>query len=98
MDRALLDGEAEGIVRVLVRRGTGRILGATVVAAHAGDLISELTLAMKGGLGLKTLGATIHPYPTQAEAIRRLGDLHGRTRLTPLVKKVFTRWLAWQRA
>lgn len=97
VDRALLDGEAEGFVKVLVRRGTDKILGATVVAAHAGDLISELTLAMKGGLGLETVGATIHPYPTQAEAIRRLGDLYGRTRLTPWVKKAFAKWLAWQR-
>jgi pyruvate/2-oxoglutarate dehydrogenase complex dihydrolipoamide dehydrogenase (E3) component len=97
VDRALLDGETDGFVNVLVRRGTDQLLGATIVAAHAGDLISELTLAMKGRLGLKTVGATIHPYPTQAEAIRRIGDLYGRTRLTPLVKKVFSKWLAWQR-
>ena len=84
-------------MRVHVRRGTDRIVGATVVAAHAGDLINELTLAMKGGLGLRTLGATIHPYPTQAEAIRRTGDLYNRTRLTPLVKSLMERWLAWQR-
>ncbi len=97
VDRAILDGETEGFVKVHVRRGTDRIVGATVVAAHAGDLISELTLAMKGGLGLKTIGATIHPYPTQAEAIRRTGDLYNRTRLTPLVKQWMRRWLAWQR-
>lgn len=97
VDRAILDGETEGFAKIHVRRGTDRIVGATVVAAHAGDLISELTLAMKGGLGLKTIGATIHPYPTQAEAIRRTGDLYGRTRLTPFVRKVFAKWLAWQR-
>jgi hypothetical protein len=66
-------------------------------AAHAGDLIGELTLAMKGGLGLKTIGATIPPYPTQAEAIRKLGDLYNRTRLTPWVKRLMERWLAWTR-
>jgi pyruvate/2-oxoglutarate dehydrogenase complex dihydrolipoamide dehydrogenase (E3) component len=97
VDRAILDGETEGFVRIHVRRGTDRIVGATVVASHAGDLISELTLAMKGGLGLKTIGATIHPYPTQAEAIRRIGDQYGRTRLTPLVQGLFRKWLAWQR-
>ncbi len=97
VDRAILDGETEGFVRVHVRKGTDAIVGATVVAAHAGDLIGELTLAMKGGLGLKTIGATIHPYPTQAEAIRRTGDLYNRTRLTPLVKNLMRRWLAWQR-
>jgi len=98
VDRAILDGETEGFVKVHVRRGTDQIVGATVVAAHAGDLISELALAMKGGLGLKTVGATIHPYPTQAEAIRRTGDLYGRTRLTPLVRGAFSKWLAWQRS
>ncbi len=97
VDRAILDGETEGFVRVHVRKGTDEIVGATVVAAHAGDLISELTLAMKGGLGLKIIGATIHPYPTQAEAIRKTGDLYNRTRLTPLVRRLFQQWLAWQR-
>ncbi len=97
VDRAILDGETEGFVRVHVRKGTDEIVGATIVAAHAGDLIGELTLAMKGKLGLKTIGATIHPYPTQAEAIRKTGDLFNRTRLTPFVKKLMNRWLAWQR-
>jgi len=97
VDRAILDTETDGFVRVHVRKGTDEIVGATVVAAHAGDLIGELTLAMKGKLGLKTIGATIHPYPTQAEAIRKTGDLYNRTRLTPLVKHLMKRWLAWQR-
>ena len=97
VDRAILDGETEGFVRVHVRKGTDEIIGATVVAAHAGDLIGELTLAMKGKLGLKTIGSTMHPYPTQAEAIRRTGDLYNRTRLTPFVKNLMQRWLAWQR-
>jgi|GEM_PF-3207803 len=77
------------------------VIGCAVVgsrlAGHAGDMISELTLAMKGKLGPKTIGATIHPYPTQAEAIRKTGDLYNRTRLTPFVKNLMNRWLAWQR-
>ena len=97
VDRAILDGETEGFVRVHVRKGTDKIVGATVVAAHAGDLIGELTLAMKGKLGLKMIGAAIHPYPTQAEAIRRVGDLYNRTRLTSFVKGLMQRWFAWQR-
>ncbi len=96
VDRAILDGDAEGFVRILVRRGTDEVLGATVVAAHAGDLIGELTLAIKGRLGLKSIAATIHPYPTQAEAIRKTGDLFNRTRLTPFVKTLLSRWLQWQ--
>ncbi len=97
VDRAILDGETDGFVRVHVRKGTDEILGATIVAAHAGDLISELTLAMNGKLGLKTVGGAIHPYPTQAEAIRKTGDLYSRTRLTPFVKGLFNAWLSWQR-
>ncbi len=97
VDRAILDGETEGFVRVHVRKGTDEIVGATVVATHAGELIGELTLAMKGKLGLKTIGATIHPYPTQAEAIRKTGDLYNRTRLTPFLKSLMGKWLAWQR-
>ncbi len=97
VDRAILDGETDGFVRVHVRKGTDEILGATIVAAHAGDLISELTVAMNGKLGLKTVGAAIHPYPTQAEATRKVGDLYNRTRLTPFVKKLMGKWLAWQR-
>jgi len=97
VDRAILDGETEGFVRVHVRKGTDEILGATIVAAHAGDLISEITLAMNGKLGLKTIGSAIHPYPTQAEAIRKVGDLYNRTRLTPFVKKLMDKWLGWSR-
>lgn len=97
VDRAILDSETEGFVRVHVRKGTDEIVGATVVAAHAGDLISELTLAMKAKAGLKTISATIHPYPTQADAIRKVGDLYNRTRLTPFVKKLMGKWLSWTR-
>ncbi len=97
VDRAILDGETEGFVRVHVRKGTDEILGATVVAAHAGDLIGELTLAMKAGIRLKTIGATIHPYPTQAEAIRKVGDLYQRSRLTPRLQRWLARWFAWTR-
>jgi hypothetical protein len=67
------------------------------VARHAGEMISELTLAMVAGAGLKRLAKTIHPYPTQAEAIKKIGDAYNRTRLTPLVKLLFEKWLAWTR-
>lgn len=97
VDRAILDGESEGFVKVHVKGGTDKILGATIVAKHAGEMISELTLAMVGGLGLKQLARTIHPYPTQAEAMKRIGDAYSRTRLTPLVKGLFARWLSWTR-
>ena len=97
VDRAILEGETEGFVRVHVKSGTDRILGATVVAANAGDMISEVTLAITHRLGLKKIADTIHPYPTQAEAIRKVGDLYNRSRLTPFVKSLFQKWLAWTR-
>ena len=98
VDRALLDGEAEGFARVHLKKGTDKILGATIVARHAGEMINELSLAMTAGLGLSAIGRTIHPYPTQAEAIRKLADAYNRTRLTPFVKKLFSAWLKWQRS
>ncbi|MEX0977336.1 MAG: mercuric reductase [Pirellulales bacterium] len=97
VDRAVVDGQEEGFVKVHVSKGTDRIVGATVVAAHAGDIISELSLAMTAGIGLKQIAKTIHPYPTQAEAIKKAADAYSRTRLTPLVQAIFRRWLAWTR-
>jgi pyruvate/2-oxoglutarate dehydrogenase complex dihydrolipoamide dehydrogenase (E3) component/uncharacterized membrane protein YdjX (TVP38/TMEM64 family) len=97
VDRAVIDGEEEGFVKILVKAGTDKIVGATIVAAHAGEMISEVTCAMTGKLGLRALAGVIHPYPTQAEAIRAVGDLYNRTRLTPFVKSLFTRFLAWRR-
>jgi len=97
VDRAMLDGESDGFVRVHVRRGSDTILGATIVGSHAGDMISEITLAMVGGMGLKKVANTIHPYPTQAEAIRKVGDSYNRTRLTPRVKALFKTFLSWTR-
>ena len=97
VDRAILAGETAGFVRVHVRQGTDEILGATIVAEHAGEMISELTLAMTHGLGLGKIASTIHPYPTQAEALRKLGDAYNRTRLTPRVRAIFQRLLAWRR-
>ena len=83
VDRARTDGETEGFVKVHVRRGTDRIVGATIVARRAGELISEVTLAIVAGVGLGRLSDVIHPYPTQAEAVRHLADQYRRTRLTP---------------
>jgi pyruvate/2-oxoglutarate dehydrogenase complex dihydrolipoamide dehydrogenase (E3) component len=97
VDRAVLEGRTNGLVRVHVRKGTDKILGATIVASHAGDMIAEITLAMTHGLGLKHIASTIHPYPTQAEAIRQVGDAFNRTRLTPLARKLFSRLMAWRR-
>ncbi|MEG4533153.1 mercuric reductase [Microcoleus sp. D2_18a_D3] len=97
VDRAIIDGEEEGFVKIHVKKGSDKILGATIVARHAGDMISEITLAMVNNIGLGKIASTIHPYPTQADAIRKAGDAYNRTRLTPFVKNLFNRWLAWTR-
>jgi mercury(II) reductase len=97
VDRAVTDGEEEGFVKIHVRKGTDKILGATIVARHAGEMISELTLAIVGKVGLKTLSNVIHCYPTQAEAIKQAADAYNRTRLTPFVKGLLNRWLSWVR-
>jgi pyruvate/2-oxoglutarate dehydrogenase complex dihydrolipoamide dehydrogenase (E3) component len=96
VDRGIIDGET-GFVKVLVKKGTDQILGATIVARHAGEMISEISLAIVAGIGLKTLSQVIHPYPTQTEAIRQAADAYSRTRLTPRVKKLFSAWLSWTR-
>ena len=97
VDRAIIDGEEEGFVKIHVKKGSDKILGATLVARHAGDMISPITLAMVNNIGLGKIASTIQPYPTQAEAIRKAGDAYNRTRLTPFVKNLFNRWLAWTR-
>ncbi len=94
-DRAVLDGETAGFAKVLLKRGTDQIVGATIVASNAGDMLNELTLAMTAKLGLSSLAKTIHPYPTQSEIIKRLADQSQRRRLTPFVKRLLERWFAW---
>ncbi len=97
VDRALADGEAEGLLKVHLRKGTDHILGATLVARHAGETISELTLAMTAGVGLGKVASTIHPYPTQAEAVKHVADAQNRTRLTPRTRALFEWILAKRR-
>ena len=99
IDRAILEGSTStaGFVKILVKAGSDQVVGATIVAEHAGEMIGEIVLAMTNKIGLGRLAATIHPYPTVAEAIRKCGDDYNRTRLTPFVKRLFQRWLAWTR-
>ncbi len=97
VNRAVADGEENGFLKIHTRRGSDRILGATIVASHAGDMISQITQAMVAGVGLGTLANVIFPYPTQAEAIKRAAGAYTRTRLTALVKRAFSAWLSWTR-
>ncbi len=97
VDRAIIDGEDGGFARVHYDRKTGKILGGTIVARHAGEMISELTLAITHGLKMGALSATIHPYPTQVEVLRKIGDSYNRTRLTPGIRKILKKWFEWRR-
>lgn len=88
VDRALADGEEEGFVKIHLEKGSDKILGATIVARHAGEMISEITTAMIGKVGLGSMASVIHPYPTQAEAIKKAADTYRRTLLTPRTVKL----------
>ncbi len=95
VDRARTDGEHTGGVWLYARRG--RVAGGTVVGRQAGDLAGEIAVLASQGVSLATLARIVHPYPTRGEAIRKAADLYNRTRLTPTVRGLFDRWLAWRR-
>ena len=93
VDRAIADGEEDGFVKIHVREGTDTILGATVVARHAGEMINGISLAMVAGIGLRTVARVIHTYPTQAEAIRMAADACVRTRRPPFLRRLLHKWV-----
>ncbi len=88
VDRAITDGETAGFLKIHLKGGTDKILGATIVSAHAGETISEVTTAIVNGIGMNKLSGVIHPYPTQAEAIKKAADAYKRTKLTDGTKKL----------
>lgn len=96
-DRAILDGETEGYVRLYMNREDGKLLGATIVGSHAGESIGEAVLAMKQKLKVGDLSGVIHPYPTQAEAIKRAADLQYRSRLKPWMRRVLDKYFRFRR-
>jgi len=98
VDRARLDGEEDGLVRLHVRKGSDKIVGATIVASHAGELISQLSLAIKNGLGLSAVTNTIYPYPTQAEAIKKAATLWRKSLLTDGTKRILRAWFGVMRS
>ena len=93
VDRAITDGEEDGFVKIHVREGTDKILGATVVARHAGEMINGLSLAMVAGIGLRTVARVIHTYPTQAEAIKMAANAYTRSRLSPFLAWLLRKWV-----
>lgn len=97
VDRSRTDGHTEGFVKIHLKPGTDQILGATIVASEAGEMINQITQAMVAGIGLRAIAAVIFPYPVQSEAIKKIADKYNRTRLTPVVKQLFQWWFRWQR-
>jgi pyruvate/2-oxoglutarate dehydrogenase complex dihydrolipoamide dehydrogenase (E3) component len=97
VDRAVVDEETEGFAKIHLKKGSDKILGATIVSPHAGEIINTITLAMTNGLGLGAIADTIFPYPTQAEVIRKAADTYNLERLTGSLKGITSKWLAWQR-
>ncbi len=87
-DRAVIDGDERGFVSLIVASKSGRLLGGTIVGAHAGELIGELAVAVTHGLTLDQLGTTIHPYPTRNMIFGRAADERRRERLTPLTTRL----------
>jgi pyruvate/2-oxoglutarate dehydrogenase complex dihydrolipoamide dehydrogenase (E3) component len=97
LDRAIADEEAHGMVKVLTRPGSDKILGVTIVGEHAGDLIAEYVLAMKHGLGLNKILGTIHIYPTLAEANKYAAGAWKRGTVTQGQWALLTAFQAWRR-
>jgi pyruvate/2-oxoglutarate dehydrogenase complex dihydrolipoamide dehydrogenase (E3) component len=95
VDRAILDDDTEGFVRVHHQKG--RLLGCTIVSAHAGEMIGEATYALTHGAKLGQLSSTVHPYPTESEALRMVGDRYRRTGLTPTAARWLSRYFRWTR-
>jgi pyruvate/2-oxoglutarate dehydrogenase complex dihydrolipoamide dehydrogenase (E3) component len=96
-DRGVVDGDTAGFARVHASKKNGRVLGATLVSRHAGESIGELVMAIQHGIKVGALGAVIHPYPTEAEIIKRLGDLSQRGRLKPWMKQTLVKTFQWRR-
>jgi len=96
-DRGVVDGDTEGFARVHASKKNGRVLGATLVSRHAGESIGELVIAIQHGIKIGALGAVIHPYPTEAEIIKRLGDASQRGRLKPWMKQTLVKTFQWRR-
>ena len=97
LDRAIADGEAHGVVKVLTVPGKDKVLGATIVGEHAGDLIAEFILAMRHGIGLNKILGTIHIYPTLAEANKYAAGAWKRAHAPQRVLAWAEKYHAWMR-
>lgn len=97
LDRAIADSADHGYVKILTAPGKDRILGATIVGEHAGDLLAEFVLAMKHGIGLNKLLGTIHIYPTLSEASKMAAGVWKRAHAPQGILRIAERFFAWRR-
>ena len=97
LDRAIAESEAHGFVKILTAKGSDRILGATIIGQNAGEILAEVTFAMKHKMGLRKILQTIHPYPTWAEANKYAAGQFGLARKPEALLKWAERWFRWQR-
>jgi pyruvate/2-oxoglutarate dehydrogenase complex dihydrolipoamide dehydrogenase (E3) component len=95
LDRGRAQGDDQGFVEILTQRSRPRILGATIVGRDAGEQIAAVCIALRHGLGIDDFAKVVLPYPTRAEALRRIGDEYNRTRLTPTASRLLATWLKW---
>jgi pyruvate/2-oxoglutarate dehydrogenase complex dihydrolipoamide dehydrogenase (E3) component len=96
-DRSRTEHEGEGLVRIHTRRGRDRIVGATIVAPHAGELIAAICLAITQRIGLGRLAGVVLPYPTRTELLKATSGAYLRSRLTPALKRILDAWLRLSR-
>ena len=97
LDRAIAESEATGFVKILTAKGSDKILGATIIGAHAGETLAEITFAMRHNMGLRKILQTIHPYPTWAEANKYAAGQYGLARQPEALQKWAERWFKWMR-
>ncbi len=97
LDRAIAEADTEGWVSVLTRKGSDRILGATIIGTNAGEILTGFIIAMQHGLGLKKLLGVIYPYPTRGEAIRAVAGLWRQRHASPRGLAVLERFNTWRR-
>ena len=97
LDRAVIDGVGEGLVKLIAAKGKDRVLGATIVAPNAGDLIVPWMMAIKKGVGLKAMQSLIHPYPTMSEAGRFAAGEWRKAHSSERALRLAGRWNRWRR-
>ncbi len=97
LDRAIAEGKPQGFVKILTPKGSDQILGGTIVGAHAGEMLTEISFAMKHKMGLRKIMQVVHPYPTWGEGNKYAAGQYGLERQPVRLQKIAERWFRWRR-